>query len=846
MTALSPASNAVSALIEQWRSDDQIAPNFVAWRTLPARNASLVHLPSDLSPRISRRLSDHGILGLYTHQASSWQQIHSGHNIVVVTTTASGKTLCYSLPIVDQLERDPDSRSLILYPTKALAHDQVASFIEHLATQDVSNRGRATTGLAIAAYDGDTPTNKRRQIRTNARIIVSNPDMVHTAILPHHTEWSEFFEHLKFIVLDEAHIYRGVFGSHVANVLRRLKRIAQFYGSTPQFILTSGTIGNPIELAEKLIEEQVVLVDDDGTSKGERHFAIYNPPLVNRELGIRKSAVLEGTRLAQSLMAHNIQSIMFARTRRTVELLLKYLSSHPMALEGQIRGYRSGYLPTERREIEEGLRNGDVQVVAATTALELGIDIGSMGCSIMVGYPGSIAATMQQAGRAGRKDDSSLAVLVASADPLDQYLARHPEYLFDRSPEHALIDANNPLIVLQHIRCAAAELAFNIGESFGRVPASQVEEYLKVLQDTEVLHYSGERYHFVADEYPAEGVSLRSASADTVVLSADGKTIGEVDLASAYWMVHPEAIYLHEVQPYFVESLDLVEKIARLRQVQVDYITEPRTESSVQLLDCFDEAQIAAGTKFHGEIAVTTQVVGYRKLRWSTHENLGEGLVSLPPTELHTTAYWFCPSDETVETLRDQGLWSNDRNDYGPNWLQQRHLARARDHYQCVNCGTPENGRERPVHHKIPFREFSSYLQANVLENLATLCTKCHRLAEAAVRLRSGLAGVASALAHIAPLFLMCDVRDIGIHSDPQSPLSERRPTVVIFDQTPGGIGFSERLFKIHDELIVRAYDLVKECECLDGCPSCVGAGGEHGYGGKREAIALLTALAIQ
>jgi DEAD/DEAH box helicase domain-containing protein len=331
-------------------------------------------------------------------------------------------------------------------------------------------------------------------------------------------------------VLDEAHVYRGVFGSHVANVLRRLKRIARFYGSTPQFILTSGTIGNPVELAEKLVEEPVVIVDDDGSSKGERHYAIYNPPVVNRELGIRKSAVLESTRLAQSLMAHGIQSIMFARTRRTVELLLKYLSTHPMPMGKQIRGYRSGYLPNERREIEEGLRNGDVQVVAATNALELGIDIGGMGCSVMVGYPGTIAATRQQSGRAGRNDGASLALLVASADPLDQYLARRPEYLFEKSPEHALIDPNNTLILLQHIRCAAAELAFNVGESFERVPGSQVEEYLKVLRDAGVLHHSGGKYHFVADEYPAVGVSLRSTSADTVDTKFGGKTIGEIDL----------------------------------------------------------------------------------------------------------------------------------------------------------------------------------------------------------------------------------------------------------------------------------------------------------------------------
>jgi DEAD/DEAH box helicase domain-containing protein len=856
--------------------------NIAARKTIPARVAQIVPLPDDAHPGIIEWLRARGIESLYTHQATAWGHARDGKHMVVVTGTASGKTLCYNLPVLDKLLRDDKARALYLFPTKALAQDQVANLKDERRT---TNDERSTSFVFgpssfVAPYDGDTPQHLRSSVRKHSRIIVSNPDMVHTGILPHHAIWAEFFRNLRFVVIDEMHAYRGVFGSHVANVIRRLKRIAQFYGASPQFILTSATIANPVELAERLVEESVTLVDNDGAAKGEKQFLIYNPPIVDHKLGIRRSSMLEGVRLTQELLKQDIQTIVFARSRRTVEIMRRYLGN-----ADAIRSYRSGYLPSQRREIERGLRDGSVRAVVATNALELGIDIGGMGAAVLVGYPGTIAATMQQAGRAGRGDDASLAMLVASADPLDQFLARHPDYIFGRSPERALINPDNLLILLAHLRCAAFELPFKQNENFGRVPNSQVLEFLQFLSESGVVHESGGKFFWMSDQYPSDAISLRSASAQTVSLQINvdptsnvqfpTSTIGTVDLESAYWMVHPEAIYLHEGESYVVGELDLEHGIARLVPTDADYYTEPRRETQVQLLDELNRANARGAIKAHGEIAVTTQVTGYKKIKWFTHENLGEGIVSLPPTELHTTGYWLAVTDETVAKLRDEGLWSNAPNDYGPDWDAIRNRVRARDKYRCQGCGAAEDGRPHHVHHKIPFRAFvgtnsvissearnlsnpesamshsvrhdrlARIARANTLDNLVTLCPNCHRRAELAVRIRSGLAGVSNILGHLAPLFLMCDTGDIGVHSDPESPLADGKPTVVIYDMIPAGIGFSERLFELHDELLARALDLVSSCGCEDGCPSCVGPGGENGYGGKKEAKALLEALKV-
>jgi DEAD/DEAH box helicase domain-containing protein len=504
-------------------------------------------------------------------------------------------------------------------------------------------------------------------------------------------------------------------------------------------------------------------------------------------------------------------------------------------------------LPHQRRQIEQGLRHGNVRAVVATNALELGIDIGGMGAALLAGYPGTIAATWQQAGRAGRGTDSSLAVLITSASPLDQFLAQHPEYFFGRTPEQALINPDNLLILLGHLRCAAFELPFQAGEDFGRVEPGQLLEFLEFLSQEGFLYRSGQKYFWMADRYPAEGVSLRNTTSETIALQvqqgSDWITIGQVDMPSAHWLAHPGAVYLHEAQVFMVEELNLEQNVAHLVPTSADYYTEPHSEVSVTLLEKQVEEAIAGGAKFRGEVSVTSQVTGYRKIKWYSHETLGLGEVSLPATELQTSAYWLALSEQTVDTLREQGLWTNASNDYGPGWARLRDEVRARDGYRCQVCGTPEQGRSHDVHHKIPFRSFASRQEANQLSNLITLCPTCHRRVETAVYIRSGLAGLSFVLGNLAPLFLMCDSRDLGVHSDPASPLADGQPAVVIYEQVPAGIGFSQRLFEVHDELMQRAYELVSRCECVDGCPSCVGPGGKNGAGGRLETLALLSTL---
>jgi DEAD/DEAH box helicase domain-containing protein len=846
----------VQKLLSRWRSDPEVGGNVVVWQALPARQPQFEALPGDLNLALEGALQSTGILRLYSHQAASWRRLRQGRNIVVVTGTASGKTLCYNLPILQRLLEDHQARSLYLFPTKALAQDQ-ANALHQLISGAERCDPKLEGQLVASVYDGDTPSSARATIRKNARLLFSNPDMLHTGILPHHTSWVEFFSHLRFVVLDEVHTYRGVFGSHVANVLRRLKRIARFYGADPQFVLTSATIANPTELAERLVEAPVDLVDQDGSGRGPKTFIIYNPPVVDARLGLRRSALTESVRLADDLLAYGVQTILFARSRRSVELILSYLRQNEAAapwrsaeddpIQESLRGYRSGYLPRQRREIERGLRSGQVRSVVATNALELGIDIGRMGAAVLVGYPGSIAGTWQQAGRAGRGDQPSLAILVSTPDPLDQFLAHHPEYFFARSPEQALIDPNNLLILLGHLRCAAFELPFHVGEGFGSLPQTQVAEFLAFLEAQGELHASDGRFFWMADQYPAQDISLRSASANNVLLQAeqDGQliTLGQVDEDSAHWMVHPQAIYLHEGRSFIVETLDLANHLAGLRPIEPDYYTEPSQETTVALLERLQESVVPGGRRSYGEVQVTSQVTGFRKVRWYTHEFLGRGDVDLPPVELQTTAYWLALDENTVEALRQEGLWRGDPNQYGPNWEQQRRLARQRDGYICQLCGAPESGREHDVHHKVPFRTFTSYLEANQLENLVTLCHACHRRVETAVRVRSGLAGLGYVLGQLAPLFLMCDSRDLGVQSDPQSPLSDGQPTVVLYDQVPAGIGLSQKLYEIHADLLQRAAELVSGCACTDGCPSCVGPGGENGQGGKAETLAILNAL---
>ncbi|MBL8050506.1 MAG: DEAD/DEAH box helicase [Anaerolineales bacterium] len=847
--------NNIESLLDFWKGDEQTAPNFSAWKTTPPRKAQTHPFPDDLPVSLREALSSRGIDSLYAHQHAAWTQSRAGKNIILSTSTASGKTLAYNLPVLATLLNNNQVRALYLFPTKALTQDQFSN-LQSLQSKIVN--------LKSGIYDGDTPQKDRSAIRKNANIVLSNPDMLHTGILPHHANWSDFFSNLKFIVIDEAHTYRGVFGSHVANVIRRLKRVAKFYGANPQFILASATIGNPKELAEKLIEEPVELIDNDGSSRGERHFIIYNPPITNPELGLRKSSILEGVRLGIDLLNHNIQSVIFARTRRSVEIILTYLqggnpntildtrnSNNELSNIGSsIRGYRSGYLPTQRREIEQGLRNGSVKTVVATNALELGIDIGGLGAAILVGYPGTIASARQQAGRAGRGDDPAVSILIASASPLDQFLAHHPEYFFGRSPEMALMNPNHLLILLEHLRCAMFELPFQTQESFGSLSWELVEEYLHFLLSNNEAHFSNQKYYWMKDEYPAANISLRSASPQSIVLQStdnDGRpiTIGTVDGESASWMIHPGAIYMHEAGQYIVRELNLENHNAQLIRVDLDYYTEAQQKSEIEVLSDLTPSPSPTrrgGQVGYGEIQVTTQVMGFKKLRWFTNENLGEEPLDMPPSELQTTGYWLTLSEQTLNHLRESGNWTNDPNDYGPNWQKIRETVRQRDQFTCQVCGAVETNRQHDVHHKTPFRAFTSIEEANRLENLTTLCRTCHQKVEQNVKMRSGLAGLGFVLGNLAPLFLMCDTRDLGVFSDPTGTVNGL-PSIVVYDLVPAGIGFSQKLFEIHDELVQRAYELVTQCECEDGCPSCVGPGGENGGGGKNETLAILKQL---
>jgi DEAD/DEAH box helicase domain-containing protein len=858
-------------LLSFWRDDSEMALNIPVWRSLPPQPAELRPFPPDLPYVLADALTAHGLPALYSHQLEAWTHTRSGENSVLATGTASGKTLGYNLPVLAAWLENPETRALYLFPTKALTQDQFASLSAFQSTLE---------NLRLAIYDGDTPQTHRSAIRRSAHIVFTNPDMLHTGILPHHTNWAEFFRNLRFVVIDEMHTYRGVFGSHFANVIRRLKRVAKFYGSAPQFILTSATIGNPQQLAERLIEAPVTLLDQDGSSRGERHFLIYNPPVVDEALGLRKSSLLEAVRLSQELNVQAVQHVVFARSRRSVEILLKYLQGEgnqgqgnkglgnskntipdillpdtlipsPTSPDhlGSIRGYRSGYLPSQRRAIEKGLRDGTVRAVVATNALELGIDIGGLGAAVLVGYPGTIASTWQQAGRAGRGDAPALAVLVASASPLDQFLAHHPDYFFGRSPEQALVNPDHLVILLNHLRCAMFELPIQKGEGFGSVPAESVQDYMDFLVTGQEAHLSQDRYYWMADSYPAAGLSLRSASPENVVLQVeDGRapwTLGEVDMASAPWMVHPRAVYLHEGQQYFVQELNLAKQIATLIPVALDYYTEPQRQTEVQVLTRVDLADVPGGQKGWGELQVTQRVAGFKKISWLTRENLGLEPLDLPPTDFQTTGYWLALSEQTIERLRLAGVWTSDPNVYGPGWNRLREAVRQRDGYRCQVCGAPEaNGRQHDVHHRMPFRTFASAAEANRMENLVTLCSACHRKVEQNVRMRSGLAGLGNVLGQLAPLFLMCDPGDLGIHTDP-TPAALGGPGFVIFDDVPAGIGFSQKLYEIHDELMKRSLELVQECECQDGCPSCVGPGGENGAGGKAETLEILKQLQV-
>jgi DEAD/DEAH box helicase domain-containing protein len=779
----------VREVLDGFALRDRDGEILTAVRHFPARAAQWALFPAWVHADLRAAYEAKSIEKLYSHQAAAAEAAHEGKNIVIVTPTASGKTLCYNLPVINAILENSDTRAMYLFPTKALAQDQLAEI--HDLNQRLDNR------FGVFTYDGDTPSDARKAICEKSHIVLTNPDMLHTGILPHHTRWTRLFENLRYIVLDELHTYRGVFGSHLCNVLRRLRRIANFYGCQPQFICCSATIANPSELAGKLLETDVEVLNDNGAPAAEKTFVFYNPPVVNRALGIRRSYINEACRVSQEFLKRDLQTMVFANSRLHTELMLTYLQQANPRQPGRaakIRGYRGGYLPNERRDIERGLRDGQIRGVVSTSALELGIDVGSLDTVVMAGYPGNIATTWQRAGRAGRRSGSSCAVLVASSAPLDQFIVRNPDYFFGNTPEHAFIQPDNLEILINHLKCAAFELPIGPEDRFGDV---DVQDICARLAEAGFLHRAGDNYHWTQEAYPADTVSLRSATSDNfVIIDVTGAptVIGEVDFSSALTTVHEKAIYIHGGQQYHVEHLDFKERKAYVKCVDVDYYTDAIRYTQVRILECAAEARASdsipeiPALRSFGDVLVRSQVIGFKKIKFFTNENIGAGNLELPENEMHTTSYWI--------TL------------------------------------------ERPLLESLPF----------------TISER-----------QSGMFGLLHALASVATLLLMCDRRDLGtaIGEKPPYPhdqesamdavqLRDRisqsakeffEPNLYLFDAYPGGIGFSEPLYRAHEILMQRTRELIVACACAAGCPSCVGPAGDLAPRAKDAALAILDRL---
>jgi len=759
-----------------------------ASRVFPARDAVLVPFPDTLDPRLGDALRARGITALYSHQARAWELVQQGKNIVVVTPTASGKTLCYNLPALQALLHEPDARILYMFPTKALAQDQLA---------ELEQLGKSLPELRMFTYDGDTPQDARRAVRARANLVLTNPDMLHSGILPHHTKWATLFQNLTYVVIDELHADRGVFGSHVGNLMRRLERICRHYGSAPRFIMASATIANPGELASRLIGQPVEEIRESGAPTGEKIFLCYNPPVVNPELGIRAPYLGESATLALRFLKEHIATIVFAQSRLSTEVLLTTIRAgmqDKIGDAGMIRGYRGGYLPTRRRAVEQGLRDGEVLGVVSTNALELGVDIGSLDAAVLAGYPGTIASMWQQAGRAGRRSGPSAAVLVATSSPLDQFMVTHPEYLFGTSPEAARVNPDNPFILVNHLKCAAFELPFGAEDRFGDV---DVRRYLAALEDEGLLHRASGRFHWASETYPADHVSLQTVTTDNFLVidttARDEKQtkrrqiIAEVDWSSAFATIYPKAIYLVESEPYEVQELHFredEEKVAYVKRVNVDYFTDAVSAKGVWILQRFADRQHATHVDEQGEVLVAEKVVGFKKIKMATLENVGSGEVELPQQEMQTTSAWITVPQET--------------------------LARV------------SPSREEAI---------------------------------------DGLRGVTYLLHHLAPVFLLCDVRDLGSWLGDTTPAesgavatrdsAKKRlmaaehfnPTIYLYDAHAGGIGLAERIFEVLPDLLRHALATLDACPCQFGCPSCVGPVNEVGRRAKLIAHGVLKLL---
>lgn len=801
-------TSALGPVLEEFLKTETSRGNISAVHRLEARPADFADWPKDLDLRLVEALQSRGVERLYSHQAAAIDSILKKNHTVVVTPTASGKTLCYNLPVLQSVLEDRASRALYMFPTKALSQDQLAELMELDA--------KVGSELGVFTYDGDTPSDARRAVRSRGHVVITNPDMLHTGILPHHTRWARFFSDLRYVVLDELHTYRGVFGSHIGNVLRRLRRICRFHGSDPVFILCSATIANPKEHAEALLGQKVSIVDQSGAPSGKKTVVFYNPPMISQELGIRRSYLSVTRRIAAHFFREKVRGIIFASSRLNVEVLTRYLKDRferTFEDAGKIRGYRGGYLPSVRREIERGLRAGQVLGVISTNALELGIDIGALELAILSGYPGSIASTWQQAGRAGRRKGESAVILVGRSDPLDQFLMQNPNYFFDASPEHARINPDNLSILLSHLKCACFEIPMGLDETFGEATVTELLEYLA---ENGVLYQAAGQFHWSDQTYPADGISLRSASPENFVVmntEDNDRVIAEVDWHSAPSTVYEDAIYLVEGTSFHVSRLDYDQRRVYVKPVDVDYYTDAITDTSVEILDGFQKDESQEHFSFeHGEVHVAWRVSGFKKIKFDSRENVGFGDVNLPDHEMHTTSFWVT--------------------------FNQAFLA------------------------ALPYRK------ADLID---------------------GLTGLAYIFQHVAPLYLMCDVRDLArcvgdraaayielgeSRVDGRIPVGQQKPepeisqetwlrldqpepselkvgalkspddleapfepTLFLYDNYPGGIGFSSQIFDIFPELLAHAERLLEGCPCEEGCPACVGPPNE--VGAKAKGIAL-------
>ena len=767
------------AVLDAWRSEPRLRDQLVFDRTLPSAPGVTQPFPEGLASVLQQALMRRGIDRLYAHQAHAFELAAAGADFVIATPTASGKSLCYNLPVLQRLASDPNARALYMFPTKALARDQEESLHRFLRDADLP--------YAAVTYDGDTPGDARRAARERSRVLITNPDMLHTGILPHHTQWARFFAQLTHVVIDELHVYRGVFGSHFANVLRRLLRVARFHGSKPQVIFASATIGNAQEHASRMLGRPVELLAENGAPQGPRHVLIYNPPVVNKELGIRESYIKAAVRLTLDLVRAKVPTLVFGQSRNNVEVMLKYLRDRLAAehLDPEsIHSYRGGYLPQMRRRIEAGLREGSVRCVVATNALELGIDIGALDAVVCTGYPGSIAGLWQRFGRGGRRGADSLALMVASSAPLDQYFALQPEQLVGAPIEQARIDPNNIEVLVQHLKCAAFELPFHSGEGFGDLPAPDIADALNFLVDHKVVHpvanSAGDvTYHWANDVYPANNVSLRQIGWDNFVIidQEKDKTIAEMDWRSAHTMLHEQAIYQHAGDQYQVERLDFANRKAFVRSVAPDYYTDAMTHTRVGVLEEVKGANLGQARAALGDVSLVEKVVGFKRIKYHTHENVGYGEVQLPEMQMHTTSFWLTISAQMVQNM--------------------------------------------PV------------ARPEVIDALRGMSHALHTLAAIGLM--------------VDPRDLGRTVLDgsEGEGALPQT-MDEFDPTLFLYDRVPGGIGLAERIYGERNALLRRTRQLIDNCTCDTGCPGCVGPVAAKGALSRKVlALELLTALGV-